>query len=169
MRSAALVLILSLSLSVQASWFGGSSSSSSAVAQASAWTAEQYQKAQQVFQGLKADAFDSWDESRLREFLLEQGVVEPKGTREQLSLLAKQKYRAYTDAASQYSASATSLVGDASRSATSMASKASASGSTAVYGDSTFQASKSISSTYAQATNDISRKLDDTKDYIYST
>ena len=169
MRSAALVLLLSLSLSAQASWFGGSSSASSASAQASAWSAEQYYKAQQVFQGLKADAFDAWDESRLREFLLDQGVVEPKGTREQLALLAKQKYHAYTDAASSYSSSATSLAGDASRGATSLASKASASASTAVYGDSKSQASKSISSTFAQATNDISRKLDDSKDYIYST
>lgn len=157
MRSTPLFLLLSLSLTAQASWFG-SSSSSSAAAQASAWSAEQYQKAQQVFQGLKADAFDSWDESRLREFLLEQGVVEPKGTREQLSLLAKQKYRAYSSAASSYSNSATSLASQASQSA-----------STAVYGDSSYQASKSISSAIAQATNDVSRKLEDSKDYVYST
>lgn len=155
MRSLHLVLLLSLSLSAHASWFGGSSSASSLPAQASAWTADQYNKAQQAFQGLKADAFDSWDESRLREFLLEQGVVEPKGTREQLALLAKQKYHAYSSFASK---SATSLVSQASRTA-----------STAVYGDSMHQASKSISSTYAQATNDASRKLEDSKDYVYST
>ena len=171
MRPTTLVAILVLSLSAQASWFGNdaSSSSSSAVAQASGWTAEQYAKAQQVFAGLKADAFDAWDESQLREFLLEQGVVEPKGTREQLSLLAKQKYRSYTNAASAYSASASSLASDAGASATSIASQASASASTAVYGDSKYQASKSISSTYAQATNDISRKLQDSQDYVYST
>lgn len=158
MRSPTLLLFLSLSLTAQASWFGSDSSSSSAVAQATAWTSEQFAKAQQVFQGLKADAFDTWDESRLREFLLEQGVVEPSGTREQLALLAKQQYRSYANAANDYSASATSLV-----------SQASASASTAIYGDSQYQASKSISSTYAQATNDLSRKLDDSKDYIYST
>lgn len=160
MKPTSLVVLLTLSLAAQASWFGGdaSSSSSSAVAQASGWTAEQFAKAQQVFEGLKADAFDAWDESQLREFLLEQGVVEPKGTREQLTLLAKQKYRSYTSAASAYSTSATSL-----------ASQASASASTAVYGDSRYQASKSISSTYAQATNDISKKMQDSQDYIYST
>lgn len=171
MRPTTLVALLTLSLSAQASWFGNdaSASSSSAVAQASGWTAEQYAKAQQVFSGLKADAFDTWDESRLREFLLEQGVVEPKGTREQLSLLAKQKYRSYTDAASTYSASASSLASGASASVTSLASQASAGASTAIYGDSKYQASKSISSTYAQATNDISRKLQDSQDYVYST
>ena len=180
MRSASLILLLTLSLTAQASWFGGDSSSSSASAQASAWSSEQYAKMQQVFHGLKADAFDTWDESRLREFLLEQGVVEPKGTREQLRVLAKQHYTSFTNVASSYSSTATSLAGDASasaasltskagKSATSLASKASNSASTAVYGDSAHQASKSISSTYAQATNDISRKLDDTKDYVYST
>ena len=168
MRPTPLFLLLSLSLSAQASWFG-SSSESSVSAQASAWSAEQYQKAQQVFQGLKADAFDSWDESRLREFLLEQGIVEPKGTREQLALLAKQKYRAYSSAASAYGDSASSLASDASNSVTSLAGKASQSASTAVYGDSKYQASKSISSVIAQATNDVSRKLEDSKDYIYST
>lgn len=193
MRASALVVLLTLSLSAQASWFGGdaASSSSSASAQASAWSSEQYAKAQQVYHGLKADAFDAWDESKLREFLLEQGVVEPKGPREQLVLLAKQKYNSYSSAASEYSASAsslasgasasasslasgasasvTSLASGASASATSLASKASASASTAVHGDSKHQASKSISSTYAQATNDMSRKMDDTKDYVYST
>ena len=146
MRVSALALLLTFSLSAQASWFG-SSSSSSAVAQASAWSSEQYEKAQQVFQGLKADAFDAWDESRLREFLLEQGVVEPKGTREQLALLAKQKYR---DVAGRVN-------------------KAGESASTAVYGDAAYQASKSVSSTYAQATDGAARKLEDSKDYVYST
>lgn len=169
MKFPALLLLLSLSLTAHASWFGSDSSASSASAQASAWSSEQYAKAQQVFQGLKADAFDSWDESRLREFLLEQGVVEPTGTREQLALLAKQQYRSFTSAASGYSATASSLASGASKSATSLAGEASKSASTAVYGDSRYQASKSISSTYAQATNDISRKLDDANDYVYST
>ncbi|KIP01457.1 hypothetical protein PHLGIDRAFT_32539 [Phlebiopsis gigantea 11061_1 CR5-6] len=158
MKPSAILTALSLSLAAHASWFGGEPSASSAAAQASAWSAEQYAKAQQVFHGLAADAFDAWDESRLREFLLEQGVVEPRGTREQLALLAKHKYASFTSAASAYSAGA-------SKSAMSLASAA----STAAYGDSRYQASKSISSTYAQATNDISRKLDDTKDYVYST
>jgi len=83
----------------------------------------------------------------LREFLLEQGVVSPSGPREQLVLLAKSKYAAYTNAASSFSAQA----------------------STAVYGDSTHQMTKTISSYAAQATREAARQLDDSKDYVYST
>jgi len=36
-------------------------------------------------------AVDSWSESQLREFLLEQGVVSPKGTVEELRIAAKQR------------------------------------------------------------------------------
>jgi hypothetical protein len=72
--------------------------------------------------------------------------------------MAKSRYTAYTNAASSLSASATSL-----------ASQASASASTAVYGDAKYQASKSISSIAAQATNPIVKALDDSKDYVYST
>ncbi|KAJ7241245.1 hypothetical protein C8J57DRAFT_1369465 [Mycena rebaudengoi] len=114
---------------------------------ASAWTYDQYTNAQKSFADLREASFDAWDESRLREFLLEQGVVAPKGPREQLVLLAKNKYASYTDAASRFSAQA----------------------STAVYGDSTHQASKSISSVAAQATREAARQLDDAKDYVYST
>ncbi|KZT23055.1 hypothetical protein NEOLEDRAFT_1137189 [Neolentinus lepideus HHB14362 ss-1] len=118
---------------------------------ATEWTADQYKKAQQVFQGVKDSTFDAWDESRLREFLLEQGVVSPSGTREQLALLAKQKYRSYTDYAS------------------SLSSTVSNSASTALYGDSIHQASKSASSVVAQATQTAGKKLDDAQDYFYST
>jgi len=77
-------------------------------------------------------------------------VVAPSGPREQLVLLVKQKYRAYTDAASSFS------------------SQASASASTAIYGDTSHQASKSLSSIVAQATQDAFRSIDDSKDYVYS-
>ncbi|KAI0830312.1 hypothetical protein BC628DRAFT_1313224, partial [Trametes gibbosa] len=120
---------------------------------ASQWTADQFSKAQVAFSSYKADAFDTWDESRLREFLLEQGVVNPSGTREQLVLLAKQKWRQYS----------------ATKSAGSFASSASAQASTAVYGDSWQQASKSVSSIAALATDNTAATLDDTKDYVYST
>ncbi|THH29965.1 hypothetical protein EUX98_g4221 [Antrodiella citrinella] len=149
------LLTLGLTATAKASWFG---SDSSVTDDASGWTQEQYARAQAVFSGLKSDAFDSWDESRLREFLLEQGVVQPSGTREQLALLAKQRYGQWSKAASEYSASATSLASQASQSA-----------STAVYGDSQYQASKSLSSVIAQATTEAARKLDDSKDYVYST
>ena len=120
---------------------------------AAVWTQDQYNSAQKTFNNVKQDSFDSWDESRLREFLLEQGIVAPKGPREHLVLLAKSKYRAYTNAAS-------SLTNKASQTATSAASDASAEAT---------KASASITSFIAQSTNDISRTLDDTKDYIYST
>ncbi len=126
------------------------------------WSSDQYSKAQVAFTNLKADAFDSWDESRLREFLLEQGVVNPSGPREQLVLLAKQKWRQYSSLASVYSKTA-------SRSASSLSSTASKGASTAMYGDSWYQASKSASSIMAQATNHVGTTLDDTKDYVYST
>jgi hypothetical protein len=63
-----------------------------------AWSNEQYNNAQKSFQNLKDSTFESWDESRLREFLLEQGIVEPKGPREKLVLLAKSHYNAYKNA-----------------------------------------------------------------------
>lgn len=113
--------------------------------------------------------FESWDESRLREFLLEQGVVEPSGPKESLVLLAKQKYASYTSFASSLSASATSLASEASASATSLASEASVTASSAVYGSPSYQASKSVSSFIAQATGEVARARDDSKDYVYST
>ncbi|KAJ7756253.1 hypothetical protein B0H16DRAFT_1539183 [Mycena metata] len=114
---------------------------------ASQWTYDQYASAQKSFADLREASFDAWDESRLREFLLEQGVVEPKGPREQLVLLAKSRYAAYTSAASSFSAQA----------------------STAVYGDTAHQMTKSASSVAAQATREAARQLDDAKDYVYST
>ncbi|KAG9044076.1 hypothetical protein FS837_008826 [Tulasnella sp. UAMH 9824] len=148
------------------------------------WTQAMYEAAKPRYEGLQASAFDTWDESRLRNFLLEQGLVEPKGPREQLVLAAKKQYNAYTNAAA------------------SLASRASTAASTAVYGDATYQASKSASSlsseasksassvsgwaspsassiaaeasksaaaAYASASVFANRKMDDTKDYVWST
>lgn len=168
MRPTTFLLVALGATTAHASWFGSDSSNDPSPS-ASQWTSEQLERAQVAFQNLKSDAFDSWDESKLREFLLEQGVVEPKGPREQLVLLAKQQYRQYNSAASSYSASMSSVAGQASKSATSLASEASRTASTAVYGDSKYQASKSASSFIAQATNDVSRTLDNSKDYVYST
>jgi hypothetical protein len=114
-----------------------------------AWTQDQYAKAQKSFQDLKESAFDSWDESRLREFLLEQGIVAPSGPREQLVLLAKQKYRGYNAAGSTLSTEASKTAGGYMSSASSLGTTA----STAI----------------SQATKDVMRKLDDGKDYVYST
>lgn len=139
----------------------------------SAWTRDQYDRAQQVFSNYKDSAFDTWDDSRLREFLLEQGVVAPSGPREKLVLAAKQYYRGYTDAAASYASTAShaassAIYGDekdqASKSATSLYSKASNTASS-VAG----QASNTVSSVAAQASESAVRALDDSKDYVYST
>jgi hypothetical protein len=45
------------------------------------WTQEQLEKSQQYFRDLREDSFNTWNESRLRQFLLDNGVIEPKGTK----------------------------------------------------------------------------------------
>ncbi|KAK7045488.1 hypothetical protein VNI00_007741 [Paramarasmius palmivorus] len=118
---------------------------------ASAWSYDQYHNAQKSFADVRDSTFDTWEESRLREFLLEQGIVAPNGPREELLLLAKSRYRAYTDAASSFTSSA-------SRAA-----------STAIYGDQMYQATQSLSSIAAQATKEAQKSMDNAKDYVYST
>ncbi|THH01684.1 hypothetical protein EW145_g6869 [Phellinidium pouzarii] len=129
---------------------------------ARAWTQDQYARAQRVFGDMQDTAFESWDDSRLREFLLEQGVVVPTGPREKLVLAAKQHYRGHSNAASSFSSSVSSVV------------------STALYGVPSDQASASATSLYsaasdtvsgaaAQASETFARALDDSKDYVYST
>jgi len=75
-----------------------------------AWSNDQYSNAQKSFQNLRDSTFESWDESRLREFLLEQGIVEPKGPREKLVLLAKNHYNAYKNAGYSLSSTVTDTV-----------------------------------------------------------
>jgi len=101
----------------------------------------------------------------LREYLLEQGVVSPKSTREQLLVLAKNQY------VSSVRLSRLQLIDRASAA------------STAIYGHPTDQASKSASSAYGQASSgyqalssqaayastQASKKLDDAKDYVFSS
>jgi hypothetical protein len=109
---------------------------------ASSWTYDQYTSAQEIFSGIRDTSFDKWDESRLREFLLKQGVVAPKGPKEHLVQLAKSRYSSYTDAASSFSSRAT-----------------------ATYEDTSHHMSKSVSSIASQAT----AAFDQSKDYVYST
>lgn len=116
------------------------------------WSLDQYLKAQRAFQHTKDDTFDNWDQGRLRVFLLEQGVVAPSGPREQLALLAKNKYRAYTDAAALYSSLASASASSAYAGAT----------------DAAHSASQCISSVAAHATHEVARTLDASKDYVYS-
>ena len=116
---------------------------------ASKWTYDQYESAQQVFSDVRDDLFDKWDESQLRQFLLQQGVVAPKGPKEHLALLAKARYQSYKNAASSLASQASATASMVSESASSWASAA----STAV----------------TQATKDTFRPLDDAKDYVYSS
>jgi len=125
---------------------------------ASSWTYDQYTSAQELFTGIRDTSFDTWDESSLREFLLKQGVVAPKGPKEHLVQLAKSKYSSYTDAANSFS------------------SRASATASTAIHGDAQHQMSKSVSSIASQATSAVNqahknavKSFDQSKDYVYST
>ena len=116
----------------------------------STWTQDQYAAAQKTFADIRDSMFEKWDESTLRQFLLKLGVIAPpKSSKEELILLVKEKYKAYTDAASSFSARA----------------------SAAVDGDSMYQMTKSASSTAAaaHATKDVARPFDEGKDYVYST
>jgi hypothetical protein len=116
---------------------------------ASSWTYDQYNSAQDLFTGIRDTSFDKWDESRLREFLLKQGVVAPKGPKEHLVQLAKSKYSSYTDAASSFSSRAT-----------------------AAYEDTQHQMSEGVSSIASKVTSVVDqahKSFDQSKDYVYST
>jgi hypothetical protein len=141
MRFLLLLLLTSTVASNASNWFGANDP------QPTPWSQEQLQRAQKAFEGVKEDAFNTWDESRLRQFLLDQGVIEPKGTKEQLQQMVKNQYKAYNSAVSSLSASA----------------------STAIYGDSYYQATQSISSMASRSTDSLVGAMNDSKDYIYST
>ena len=132
---------------VKSNWAAAQQYSADSIHAAQQYGADQYNAAQQSFQNIKDAAFDTWDESTLRQFLLEHGVVAPAGPREQLVLLARQQYRGAQDAASSLSYKA----------------------STGVYGSPNYQASRSVSSIIAQATAEVGEKFDASKDYVYST
>jgi hypothetical protein len=87
MRFAAVSLILlAVTPALASSWFGNDD------AEPKPWTNEQLEKAQVAFNNVKDDAFNTWTESQLRQFLMDQGIVEPKGTREQLAQMARNQY-----------------------------------------------------------------------------
>jgi hypothetical protein len=97
---------------------------------------------------------EAWDESQLREYLMEQGVVSPHSTREQLLVLARQKA----------SAASTAIYGHPTDQAASSISSA------------YYDASATVSSGYsaistqaAYASAKAAKNLDVTKDYVYST
>ncbi|KIK52733.1 hypothetical protein GYMLUDRAFT_179817 [Collybiopsis luxurians FD-317 M1] len=152
------LFIVSPAYASSGSWFGSDSSKSTPSAYPSSfssWTPSQYASFQDTFASLRDGTFDAWDESRLREWLLEQGIVAPKGPREEIVLLAKRRWKDWEEARAKYSASA-------SNSAHAYASSASATAS---------EASSAVSSYVAQATANVlpPRPFDTAKDYVWST
>lgn len=146
------LIILSLFIASPAyassgSWFASDSAPSAYPSSFSSWTPAQYSSFEQTFSSLRENTFDAWDESRLREWLLEQGIVAPKGHKEELTLAAKRRWRDWEAARDRYSASASEIFSGATASAS--------------------EASASVSSYAAQATNDI--LPDNTKEFIWST
>ena len=75
--------LLAISPALASSWFSDDEP------EPKPWTTEQLEKAQNVFSNIKESAFDTWSESQLRQLLLDQGVIEPKGTKEQLIQMAR--------------------------------------------------------------------------------
>ena len=67
---------------------------------------EHYSFAQRSLQNLKDSTFESWDESRPREFLLEHRIAAPKGPRERPTLLSKNHYTAHKNASLSFSSTA---------------------------------------------------------------
>ncbi|CAE6487414.1 unnamed protein product [Rhizoctonia solani] len=125
---------------------------------AQTWSEARVNQASKALTDIKESAFDTWDESQLRSFLVDQGIVAPSGPKEKLVVSAKQYYRSYASAASSLSAAA------------------SATASTAVYGDHGYQASKSASSASRSASSvaasssaRAAKALEDSKDYVYSS
>jgi hypothetical protein len=85
---------------VKKHWATAQDTASETYDSASQYANDAYDYGQHVFEAGKEQSqfafdriVDSWDDSNLRQFLLDNGVVEPKGPREQLVQLAKQKYR----------------------------------------------------------------------------
>ncbi|KAJ3780510.1 hypothetical protein GGU11DRAFT_721244 [Lentinula aff. detonsa] len=153
------LFIVSPAYASSGSWFGSSQDSDSSPSpypsSFSSWTPSQYSSFQETFASLRDSTFDAWDESRLREWLLVQGIVAPKGTKEELVLIAKRRWRDWQEANEHYSSAA-------SETASAYASDASAAA---------FGAASTVSSYAAQATADVlsKRPFDSTKDYVWST
>ena len=144
--------LASLNMSSAASSASKSASSASSIASASAASAQA---------GLSDALFNAWSDSKLKEYLDEQGVPVPQGSKKNELIALARKQRASVAAkgsstASSASASGASLAGKGTSVATSVASVASASGASA-FGAATSRAGNA----YAQATDDASAKIED--------
>ncbi|KAJ3783435.1 hypothetical protein GGU11DRAFT_574870 [Lentinula aff. detonsa] len=166
-RKLALVLLLA-SIPTQtysSSWFASDPAPAPYPSAFSQWTSDQYQSFENSMSSVRDSTFDAWDESRLREWLLEQGIVAPKGPREEIVLAAKRRYRDWQDAKSQFDDTASSIGSSASSAVSSVMSQASSTVATTAS-----SASSAVASFAAQATAELPQHpLDDTKDYVWST
>ncbi|GAW09501.1 hypothetical protein LENED_011658 [Lentinula edodes] len=104
----ALVLLLASipTQSYGSSWFASDSAPAAYPSSFSSWTPAQYESFQNSIASMRDSTFDAWDESRLREWLLEQGIVAPKGPKEEIVLVAKRRWRDWQEAKANFDASA---------------------------------------------------------------
>jgi hypothetical protein len=163
-RKLALALLLASATPTHtyaSSWFASDPAPSPYPSAFASWTPSQYESFDKTFASLRDSTFDAWDESRLRQWLLEQGVVAPKGPREEIVLVAKRRWRDWEDAKTKFYAATGNAQSSVSSAASSMASGASSAVSSTT---------SSVASFAAQATSELpQRPLDDTKDYVWST
>ncbi|KAJ4473059.1 hypothetical protein J3R30DRAFT_759691 [Lentinula aciculospora] len=162
----ALVLLLA-SIPTQtysSSWFASDSAPSPYPSAFSSWSADQYESFQNSIASLRDSSFKDWDDSQLRKWLLDQGIVAPNGPREEIVQAAKRRFREWQDAKIKFDASASNLGSSASSVVSSAMSQASSTVATTAS-----SASSAVVSYAAQATAELPQHpLDDTKDYVWS-
>ncbi|KAJ3911993.1 hypothetical protein F5877DRAFT_85302 [Lentinula edodes] len=114
-KSSQIFLLASITTqSYRSSWFASDSAPAAYPSSFSSWTPAQYESFQNSIASMRDSTFDAWDESRLREWLLEEGIVAPKGPREEIVLVAKRRWRDWQDAKAIFDASASSMGSSAS-------------------------------------------------------
>ncbi|TIB10155.1 hypothetical protein E3P89_02901 [Wallemia ichthyophaga] len=101
---------------------------------------------QRLLNDLKDETIDSWDESKIRQYLLENGVVAPSSNVEELRVLVKQLVTEVRSSASSASAQATAHAASA------------------------YDSSKEYAKDHIHFVQDyVLNELNDSKDFIYST
>ncbi|GAA6042300.1 hypothetical protein NBRC10512_002587, partial [Rhodotorula toruloides] len=109
--------------------------------------------AQHVLQDARDGAYDTWSDSQLRQFLLDKGVISPSFKREELVQLARE----YGLEASKTAESAWARTTDAAADAAH------------AVAENTSAAFYAVVDGPAQAYDYVAGKLEDTRDYVYST
>lgn len=119
---------------------------------------------QGAFESASESAIESWNDSQLREFLLQHGIVAPHSGREQLLVLAQRKQREIQTAAAKMYEEASKSISSAYGDATVLAS------------DAYVTASRSAHSKAAEAVKNgrksvarLEDSMSDASDFVYST